>query len=171
MTDILQKVADHEAKAVAMRGFAIRGLQEDNTVTGSWAYTVGLKDFNGEDTVLYVRGAVDIHVLEDILDEVGRRMKSELINDREVINAAWYVNGETEHRLGIRMCRINIESFQAMLKKFGTPVEGNSDQAQPWWVMLSDKNDRFPTSPLYEDFFQTGLPADNVGISTEKSED
>lgn len=169
--DILKQRKEHEELAIKLRGFAIRAFQEDNNVTGSWAYTVGLKTPVEGEVIIYTRAGIEAHILEDLLNDFGRKAIKNGIHQRTVTEADNYTNTITNQPMKVRLVPMRVEAFHAMLVKFGTPVEGNSNQANHYWLTLSDAGGLFPHQNGYVDFFQTGLPADTVGNSPEKSEE
>lgn len=169
--NFLEAMAAHEQKTIELRGFALRGFQEDNNVTGSWCYTVGLNIPGTGPATLYMRAGIDIGIIEDLMDGVGRYLCKYGVMNGAVFQDECYENTKTGQRIRVRIRKMGDEQFADMLKKFNTPVEAQDSQATPFWIFITDENDRFPDTPGYVDFFQTGLPADNVGNPTEKSED
>lgn len=169
--NIVETFLEQERKAVLLRGFGIRGFAEDNHITGSWAYTVGLNIPGTGPSVLYMRAGIEIGIIEDLMNDLGRHLQKYGVMNGAVFQDECYENVKTGKRIRVRIRRIGDEQFADMQQKFGTPVESQDSQATPFWVFITDENDRFPDTPGYIDFFQTGLPANHVDKPTEKSEE
>lgn len=160
----VKSVANTEKRLIEMNGVAVRSFLEDNTETGSWAYTVGLKSKDGQPVCLYVRAATSDHILEDILYRVSETVKVTDFKDFNAMTSrpfviSGYDNKITGSKLLFSIKGLKHPWFSQLGINYRTPIESQAHDTELFWVLIADEHNVLPFKEGYKDFMQVEPPS------------
>lgn len=170
-TDVLERRARLEERDIALKGYSIRTIQEDNITNGTWGYTKGLVVTDPVTAVktnvcLFARGAVHEGIVYDILDSIAKyNLSSGDAFSGELTFDDLYVDIENQGQKDLKgkVRFINRDHVDKLIKDFNMPIEGQDENVVYFWVLIGDKNNLLPGQSGYEDFLQVSKPVEETG--------